>query len=36
VDGEVLITSKNMLPTGDFAEVEITAAEEFDLYGVLL
>jgi ribosomal protein S12 methylthiotransferase len=36
VDGEVLITSKNILATGDFAEVEITAAEEFDLYGRVL
>jgi len=36
VDGEVLITSKKALSPGEFAEVKITAAEEFDLYGVVL
>lgn len=33
VDGEVLITAKDELAPGDFIDVEITAAEEFDLYG---
>ncbi len=33
VDGEVLITAKDKLAPGDFIDVEITAAEEFDLYG---
>lgn len=33
VDGEVLITAENELAPGDFIDVEITAAEEFDLYG---
>jgi ribosomal protein S12 methylthiotransferase len=33
VDGEVLITSDRILLPGKFVQVEITGAEEFDLYG---
>jgi ribosomal protein S12 methylthiotransferase len=33
VDGEVLITSETKLVPGEFVEVKITGAEEFDLYG---
>lgn len=32
VDGEVLIVSEGSLSIGDFVEVEITKAEEYDLY----
>lgn len=36
VDNEVLVEAgKNYVRLGDFANVRITAAEEFDLYGVL-
>ena len=34
VDGEVLITSDSALTPGQFVQVEITGAEEFDLYGI--
>jgi ribosomal protein S12 methylthiotransferase len=33
VDGEVLITSETVLSPGDFVDVKITGAEEYDLYG---
>ena len=33
VDGEVLITSEKELKKGDFAMVEITGSEDYDLYG---
>ncbi len=33
VDGEVLITSKKELKKGEFVQVEITGAEDYDLYG---
>ncbi len=33
VDGEVLITSENELQKGDFVNVKITGAEDYDLYG---
>jgi ribosomal protein S12 methylthiotransferase len=33
VDGEVLITSEAVLSPGEFVDVNITGAEEFDLYG---
>ncbi|MCF6357795.1 MAG: 30S ribosomal protein S12 methylthiotransferase RimO [Draconibacterium sp.] len=33
VDGEVLITSGNELKQGDFVNVKITGAEDYDLYG---
>ncbi|NND88288.1 MAG: 30S ribosomal protein S12 methylthiotransferase RimO [Flavobacteriaceae bacterium] len=36
VDNEVLISTDAYLRTGDFYEVEITAAEDFDLYGKVL
>ncbi len=36
VDNEVLITKDNRLSIGQFAQVEITAASEFDLYGRVL
>ena len=37
VDNEVLIKSnENYLRIGDFAEVEITSAEDYDLYGKLV
>ena len=35
VDGEVLITSNAPLQIGQFYDVPITAADEFDLYGKL-
>lgn len=34
VDGEVLITSDSELNAGDFISVEITGAEDYDLFGV--
>ncbi len=34
VDNEVLISTDNYLRIGDFAQIRITEAEEFDLYGV--
>ncbi len=37
VDNEVLISAKdNYLRVGDFSLIEITGAEEFDLYGILV
>jgi ribosomal protein S12 methylthiotransferase len=37
VDNEVLIKAdENYLRIGDFAEVEITGAEDYDLYGKLI
>ncbi|MDR1226749.1 MAG: 30S ribosomal protein S12 methylthiotransferase RimO [Prevotellaceae bacterium] len=33
VDGEVLISSETELNSGEFHDVKITAADEFDLYG---
>jgi len=33
VDGEVLISKESLLKKGEFCMVEITGAEEFDLYG---
>lgn len=37
VDNTVLVEAKDVyLPIGEFAEVKITSAEEFDLYGVLM
>lgn len=33
VDGEVLFTSKKKIAPGDFVNVKITGAEEFDLFG---
>jgi len=33
VDGEVFITSEKPLITGQFVQVRITDAEEYDLYG---
>jgi ribosomal protein S12 methylthiotransferase len=33
VDGEVLICKEVQLKKGQFCQVEITASEEFDLYG---
>jgi tRNA A37 methylthiotransferase MiaB len=33
VDGEVLVSKEVPLKRGQFVQVEITAAEEFDLYG---
>lgn len=37
VDNEVLVAAKNQyLRVGDFAQVRITSAEEFDLYGEVL
>jgi ribosomal protein S12 methylthiotransferase len=33
VDGEVLIEKSEGIRVGDFLEVEITGATEFDLYG---
>jgi len=35
VDNEVLIPAEQYVRLGDFAEVRITHAEEFDLYGEL-
>jgi ribosomal protein S12 methylthiotransferase len=35
VDGEVLISSKSLLP-GSYCQVKITDAEEFDLYGEIV
>lgn len=34
VDGEVLINSEKELKTGEFVFVEITGAEDYDLYGI--
>jgi ribosomal protein S12 methylthiotransferase len=34
VDNEVLISAENYVRIGDFAQVKITSATEFDLYGV--
>ena len=36
VDNEVLVTKDNRLSIGQFAQVEITEASEFDLYGRLI
>ncbi|QRR03031.1 30S ribosomal protein S12 methylthiotransferase RimO [Dyadobacter sandarakinus] len=36
VDNEVLIPAAQYVRVGDFAEVKITSAEEFDLYGQLI
>ena len=37
VDNEVLVSAKdNYVRIGDFANVKITSAQEFDLYGDLL
>ena len=36
VDGEVLISSENELQKGKFVQVEITGAEDYDLYGNLI
>ncbi len=36
VDGEVLISKENKLKKGKFYQVEITGAEEFDLYGKVI
>jgi ribosomal protein S12 methylthiotransferase len=36
VDGEVLIITDRMLNPGEFVQVEITGAEEFDLYGRII
>ncbi|NCB06966.1 MAG: 30S ribosomal protein S12 methylthiotransferase RimO [Bacteroidia bacterium] len=33
VDGEVLVTSEFLLSPGDFVNVKITGAEDYDLYG---
>ena len=35
VDGEVYVTFKKDLQKGDFVQVEITGAEDYDLFGVL-
>ena len=35
VDNEVLVSADQYVRLGDFAEVKITSAEEFDLYGSL-
>jgi ribosomal protein S12 methylthiotransferase len=34
VDNEVLISAENYVRIGDFAQIKITSATEFDLYGV--
>ena len=36
VDNEVLIPAKQFVRLGDFANVKINKAEEFDLYGDLV
>jgi ribosomal protein S12 methylthiotransferase len=36
VDGEVLITTDRELKKGDFAMVEITGSEDYDLYGKII
>jgi len=36
VDGEVLISSETALSPGEFIDVKITGAEEFDLYGLIV
>ena len=36
VDNEVLIPASQYVRLGDFANVKITSAEEFDLYGELV
>jgi len=36
VDGEVLISSESDLKKGDFVNVLITGAEDYDLYGIIL
>ncbi len=36
VDGEVLITSEQELKKGEFVMVEITGAEDYDLYGTIV
>jgi ribosomal protein S12 methylthiotransferase len=36
VDGEVLVTSEKELKKGDFVEVKITGAEDYDLFGVVI
>lgn len=36
VDNEVVITSKNYMRLGDFVQVKITSASEFDLHGVAI
>ena len=36
VDNTVLVSAENLyLPIGEFADIRITSAEEFDLYGEL-
>jgi ribosomal protein S12 methylthiotransferase len=37
VDNEVLLNAKdNFVPIGDFSQIKITSAEDFDLYGILV
>jgi ribosomal protein S12 methylthiotransferase len=36
VDGEVLVTSENELKKGEFVNVKITGAEDYDLFGVVI
>ncbi len=36
VDGEVLVTSDKVLRAGDFVNVKITGAEDYDLYGTVI
>jgi ribosomal protein S12 methylthiotransferase len=36
VDGEVLVSKEVPLKKGQFVQVEITGAEEFDLYGKVI
>jgi ribosomal protein S12 methylthiotransferase len=36
VDGEVLVTSEKELKKGDFVNVKITGAEDYDLFGELI
>ena len=36
VDGEVLVTSETELEKGEFVQVKITGAEDYDLYGTII
>jgi len=36
VDGEVLITSRKELKRGEFVNVKITGAEDYDLFGTAI
>jgi ribosomal protein S12 methylthiotransferase len=37
VDNEVLLNAKdNFVRIGDFSQIKITSAEDFDLYGILV